>query len=594
MPRLIAFLACLGLILSACQAPSAGKPSVAPTAADPLAAADARLFSGDYDGAEAAYLKLIAAGNPVAQAHYALLLDYESRFGEAVVQARAAAAAHPDSVTLGHLTRALDWTEDIAGALDAGSRAVKATPVDPLAHVFYSEALADSAKFPSARAELRAAEKVANDTYAIAEVEREWSNYYRGLGDVLEELNHLQLSIRAQPGFPERQLELARYQYSRPNPAAAQAVLAAIRKQHPGDYGVNVSIGDTAVVYQDVPVAEAAYLAALKVRPNGTAASLGEAELDVSVKRDFKAAHDLLLASLRANPTSLDVYNYLYHLDLLVLKTDPVQELGPAPAGTALSDARKQGLDRVNSFRSALGLPALVESAPLSEAALAHAYFWLFNYGQPAVADVRVHAEDPALPGAIGADSLARAQHFGYPGSRTAEDISHSYLPVAAVDHWVDAVFHRLAIGDPEATTAGYGEAQVGTLSIQVLDLGLAAASTHGPVVYPAPDQGNIPSAFLGNEIPDPAPTARYPTGYPITIEVGSGSTLKVQSAQLVGPDGKAVAGYGVDPAQLQANQYGVLPQDPLAAGSRFTFTVSGTVDGQPFQKSWSFTVAAS
>jgi uncharacterized protein YkwD len=594
MIRVIAFLACLGLIASACQLLPTTKPAVAPTPTDPLAAADALLFTGDYDGAEAAYLKLIAAETLGAQVHYVLFLDYEGRFSEAVAQARAAAAIHPDSASLGALTRALDWSADVTGAVDAGSRAVSATSVDPLARAFYSEALADSARFGSARVQLLAAENAASGAYAIAEVEREWSNYYRGLGDILEELNHLQLSIKAQPGFPERQLELARYQYDQSKPAAARALLAAVRRQHPADYGLNVSIGDTAALNQDLAVAEGAYLAALKVRPNGTAASLGEAELDVSLKRDFNAAHDLLLASLRANPTSLDVYNYLYHLDLLVLKTDPVKELGAAPTSTALSDARKQALDRVNSFRSTVALPALVESAPLSEAALAHAYFWLFNFGQAAVAGAKVHDEDPTLPGALGADPLTRAQHFGYSGPRTAEDVSHAYLPAAAVDHWVDAVFHRIALGDPEATAAGYGEVQVGALSIEVLDLGLAAASTHGPVVYPAPDQANVPNAFLGNEVPDPAPTARYPTGYPITIQVGSGSTLKVLTAQLVGPDGKAVAGYSVDPAQLQANQWGVLPQDPLATGGRYTFRVTGTVDGQAFEKVWSFTTAAS
>ncbi len=594
MTRVIAVLACLGLLASACQPTAAGKPTAAAAPADPLAAADARLFAGDYDGAEAAYQKLIAAENPAAQAHYVLLLDYENRFGEAVAQARAAVAAHPGSASLARLTRALDWSEDVTGAVDAGSRAVKSAPVDPIAHVFYSEALADSARFSSARTELMAGEKAARDAYAIAEVEREWSNYYRGLGDVLEELNHLQLSIKAQPGFPERQLELARYQYDQQKPAAAGGLLAAIRKQHPGDYGVNVAVGDTAALHQDTAVADAAYHAALKARPNGTAASLGEAELEVALKRDFNAAHDLLLASLRANPTSPDVYDYLYHLDLLVLKTDPARELGAAPAETGPSNARKQALDRVNTFRTTAGLPALSESAPLSVAALAHAYFWLFNFGQAAVADVRVHDEDASLPGAVGADPLARAQHFGYGGLRTAEDISHSYLPTAAVDHWVDAVLHRLPLGDPEAATAGYGEAQVGALSIQVLDLGLAAASTHGPVVYPAPDQANVPSTFLGNEIPDPAPSARYPTGYPITIQVGSGSTLKVQAAQLAGPDGQAVAGYSLDPTQLQANQWGVLPQDPLATGGRYTFQLSGTIDGQAFQKAWSFTVAAS
>ena len=594
MTRVIAVLACLGFLAAACQPVATGKPAATAVPADPLAAADAKLFAGDYDGAEAAYLKLIAAENPAAQAHYVLLLDYENRFEEAVGQARAAAAAHPDSTTLSRLTRALDWSEDVAGAVDAGGRAVKSTPADPLAHTFYSEALADSARFGPARSELKAGEKAARDAYAVAEVEREWSNYYRGLGDNLEELNHLQLSIKAQPAFPERQLELARYQYAQQKPDAARTLLASIREQHPADYGVNVAIGDTAALHQDATVAEAAYQAALKVRPKGAAASLGQAELDVAVKRDFNAAHDLLLASFKANPSSLDVYGYLYHLDLLVLKTAPVKELGAAPAGTGLADARKQALDRVNGFRSTVGLPAVGESAPLAAAALAHAYFWLFNFGQAAIADVKVHTEDPALPGAVGADPLARAQHFGYTGQRTAEDISHAYLPTAAVDHWVDAVFHRLTLGDPEVAAAGYGEVQVGALSIQVLDLGLAAASTHGPVVYPAPDQANVPNAFLGNEIPDPAPTARYPTGYAITIQVGSGSTLKVQAAQLVGPDGKSIAGYSVDPTLLQANQWGVLPQDPLAIGGKYTFQLNGTIDGQPFQKVWSFTVAAS
>jgi len=109
-------------------------------------------------------------------------------------------------------------------------------------------------------------------------------------------------------------------------------LLAAVREGHATDYGVSVAIGDTAALHQDTTVAEGAYQAALKARPNGPAASLGLAQLDVSVKRDFSAAHDLLLASLRANPNSLDVYDYLYHLDLPVLKTDPDSAAGAVTA----------------------------------------------------------------------------------------------------------------------------------------------------------------------------------------------------------------------------------------------------------------------
>jgi hypothetical protein len=210
------------------------------------------------------------------------------------------------------------------------------------------------------------------------------------------------------------------------------------------------------------------------------------------------------------------------------------------------------------------------------------------------VAGTKAHDEDPTLPGAFATDALARAQHFGYTGSRMTEVISHVYVAGAAVDHWVDAVFHRYPLSDPETVTAGFGQAQVGALSVQVLDLGQDPAGKHAPVVYPIPDQSGVPFAFLGDEVPDPAPGAHYPTGYPITLQVGSGSTLKIDNAELVGPDGSELNGYALDPTNsgLAANQWGVLPRDPLAAGGRYTVKLDGSIDGQAFTKSWSFTVA--
>ena len=375
-------------------------------------------------------------------------------------------------------------------------------------------------------------------------------------------------------------------------------MLAGLRKKRSGDYGVDVAAGDSAFLHADATTAEAFYQAALKVRPNGPAASLGYAELDVAVKRDFSAAHDLLLASLKANPDSAEVYTYLRFLDLLVLKTDPAPELAAiqpkAPAAPAAQG--KEAFDRVNSYRASLGLAAVAEAAPVSESALAHSYFYLFNFGQPAVLDLKVHDEDPTLPGAFGADPIARAQHFGYSAKRMAEVISHAYLPKAAVDRWMDTVFHRYPITNPESSRAGYGQAQVGALSIQVLDFDLGDPTKQGLVVYPAPDQPNVPSAFLGGEIPDPAPNARYPTGYPITLAVGSGSTLAVSAAELDGPDGKALNGYVIAAGGggLSDNEWAVLPHDPLLPAGRYTMKVAGTIDGQSFARVWSFTTTGS
>ena len=94
--------------------------------------------------------------------------------------------------------------------------------------------------------------------------------------------------------------------------------------------------------------------------------------------------------------------------------------------------------------------------------------------------------------------------------------------------------------------------------------------------------------------MPDPAPGAHYPTGYPITLQVGGRSTLTVTTASLVGPDGLNLSGYELDStnSDLKGNQWGVLPRNPLLPGSRYTIKVAGQVDGQPFSKTWSFTVA--
>lgn len=583
------------MLACACQ-PSVGSPTPK-AAADPLAAADAKLYAGDYDGAERAYRELDAnLSSSAAKAHLAILLDYENRFAEAVTLANQAATAQADSVTLSRLTRTLDWSEDVTTAVATGSRAIKATPVDPIAHVYFSEALADSAHFAAARSELVVGEAAARDAYTRAEVEREWGNYYRGLGDILEELNHLQLAVKAQPDFPERVLELARYQYQQQRPAVARTLLAGLGKKHPRDYAVNVAAGDSASLNGDTATAEAFYRTALAIQPHAPAASLGLAQVDVAQKRDFNGAHDVLAASLQANPTASGVYYYLNYLDLLVLKTDPAKDLGTTrPQPAALDDARKLALDRVNTIRSQAGLPALVEAAPLAEAALAHAYFWLFNFGHAAVVDSLVHSEDPTLPGAFGADPLARSKHFGFAGARVAEVVSHAFLPSAAVDHWVDAVVKRYPLTDPGTGSVGYGQAQVGALAIQVLDLGQDQISRLDPVVYPVADQQGVPAAFLGNEVPDPAPNARYPTGYPITVQLGSGSALKIQTEELIDPKGQDLTGYVIDSSggQLQADQWAVLPQDPLAGG-KYTMKLVGTINGQAFQKEWSFTVAVS
>jgi uncharacterized protein YkwD len=595
--RMLVPVLCLAIV--GCQGPLArGAPAAAPGSPTDrrVVAADDKLMAGDYPGAEAAYQPLVAASVPGAASHFSTLLAYESRFQEAIAQARAGVALRTDSDSLARLTRALDWGEELDAAVQAGARAVATKPVVPLAHVFYSEALADSGRYDLASRELRTAEEMGGDAYVQAEVYREWSNYYRSRGDSQSELNYTELAVKAQPGFPERQLDLVRYDYGNQRPDAARTTTDRLLSGHARNYRLFVGAADAALTGGDATRASSLYLAAAQARPDGAEAAVGLAEIDAVVNRDFNAAHDLLLAALQRNRTSSAIYEFLRALDQQVVGRDPAAELGPiAPqAPPDVANDRKAALDAVNNLRTSHGLPAVQEDPALAAAAQAHAYFYLFNASQSQVSGTGIVTEAPALPGATGATALDRARHFGYGGPRATELASHVLTPGGSVQNWIDSVFHRLPLLDRATTAVGFGEARVGSIAIAVLDTGAGPAGTGEPVVYPADGQADVPVAFSGAAAPSPLPQgAQAPAGYPVTLEVGDAQQLHLGTSRLLGPDGKEVPSYTLAPGgQLGANQWALLARQPLEPGARYTAEVTGTVDGADFTQRWSFTAA--
>src|SRR5215472_4259114 len=594
-------LLALTLVAAGCQVTSSNsEPSTRQAELDRrVAAADAKLYSGDYDGAESAYRSLVKGNVPAAAAHLSTLLLYEARFQEALTQAQGAVSASADSESLARLCRALDWSENPDAAIAAGARAISARPVHPLAHVFYSEALADAGLYELATRELRTAESVGGDAYVQAEINREWANYYRARGDAQSELNYTELAIKAQPTFPERQLDLIRYDYvpAHGKQSSARPETDKLLAAHPKNYQMLVAAAEAALGGGDTQRAPALYSAAAAVRADGVEAVLGRAEIDVAINRDFTGAHDLLLGALKQSPTSSSVYEYLRYLDLLVLKKDPASELNAiTPQRPAdLAADRKAALDSLNSLRSSLALPSVPEDPALAEAAQAHAYFFLFNAGQQQLTGTGIHTEDPSLPGFIGAQPLDRDRHFGYGGARVDEGITRVLTPSSSIADLVDSVFHRYPLIDGETAVAGYGEARIGVLSIGVLEIGLKQPGSADPIVYPSSDQTNVPAAFIDNEVPDPLPQgATKPAGYPVTLQLGGAQKLTITTGRLLGPDGQEVPGYTLNPGnQVTGAQWSLIPHSPLKPGAKYTAEVVGTADGQAFTKRWSFTVAA-
>jgi predicted Zn-dependent protease len=593
-------LAVVGVMaLAGCQAslPGAVQPSVAPPGVTtPLAAADAKMYAGNYDGAASAYKALIDKEVPGATAHYATLLDYEGRFRDAVTEAQQGARQQASSDALARLCRALDWANDVTAALEVGARAVSTRPVAPVAHVFYSEALADSGRLEDARKQLESAEQKPGDAYLSAEIDRGWALYDNYTQDPASQLNNILLSIKEQPKFPERQISLARYDLAHQKTQEAQGILQRLAASNSNNYPVLVAAGDSALIAGDLPNADRLYSRALQARPEGGEAALGEAEVLIVGRSDFMDAHNLVLAALRRNPAQSDLYEYLRALDLQVLKRDPSAELGgvASQASAALADSRRAAIGAVNAYRSSVGLAPVTEDPAMDQAAQAHAFYYLFNLTDPALSGTGIHNETSTQPGFSGETAIVRAHHFGYADARSDEVMDHTYTPEGSVNDWIDAPVHRYALISPEAQAAGYGEAAVGDLDVTVMDFGTAAPGTRGPIVYPLPDQRGVPGTFTGNEVPDPLPSGTtYPVGYAVTIQVGAAQKLTISSAKLLDPSGKSVDSYTLAPgSNLGANQWALLAKSPLKSGSRYTVDVSGQVDGQPFSKRWSFTVA--
>ena len=585
------------LSVAGCQVPAARAqpgPSVTSPGQDRrVAAADARLVAGDYDGADAAYRALAEARVPGGASHLSTLLAYENRFPEAVAAAQQGVDLSADADSLARLTRALDWSEQVDAAVAAGARAVAARPTTALAHTFYSEALADSGQFAASVHQLELAESLPGDRHVQAEIDREWSNYYRALGDIQSELNYTELAIRAEPGFPERQLDLIRYEYGDQRTGAARTLADRLLAAHPKNYRLLLAAADAALSGGDTVRASSLYQAAAAIHADSAEAALGQAELAVAVSHDFAAAHDMVLQALRQNPGSAALYQYVRYLDLLLLGRDAAPDLAPLDPQPPpdVAAGRKTLLDHVNTIRSSLGLAAIREDPALDEAATAHAYYLLFNAGQQTTG-ADVSAEEASLPGFIGAAVLDRDRHFGYAGSRAAELVSNRFTPAGDAEGWLDGVFHRVPLLDRQTTSIGFGQAGLGPLVYAAADVGVAAPAAGDPVMYPAANQRGVPAAFTGNEVPDPLPRdALTPTGYPITLQVGDSQKLAIGSGRLFGPDRKEVPSYTLGPgAPLGDGQWVLIPERPLGQGT-YSVEVTGTVDGQNLTESWSFTV---
>jgi uncharacterized protein YkwD len=262
------------------------------------------------------------------------------------------------------------------------------------------------------------------------------------------------------------------------------------------------------------------------------------------------------------------------------------------PVGVfAATTEQEQALARINSYRARAAVPPLALNESLNQAASAHANYFVINAGD--LGGISPHSEIEGKPGFTGVSSWDRAQRFGYPSvGRWRENMHYLANPVAAVDDWMNSVFHRFAVLDPNLREMGFAVAAGNGRKVDVLDTAAPVYTENASavVVYPAPNQTDVPLAFDGRESPDPLLGAAYPTGYPITAMFGGGN-VQIAEALLRDFRGNPVDSYVLYPGSgMMDNSVAVVAKQPLRAAEKYTVSLSGTTAGTAFSRNWSFT----
>jgi hypothetical protein len=253
--------------------------------------------------------------------------------------------------------------------------------------------------------------------------------------------------------------------------------------------------------------------------------------------------------------------------------------------------------DHINSYRSLAGVPLVQLHPALTLAAQKHASYTALNATDQSAWSYGPHGEVASKPGFSGQWPTDRGLAARFPYSVNDEVIAPYDHPTRAVDYWMDTVFHRVGVLDPKGQYVGYGHGRDSRgYGVDVVDMGKGASDPSGDpdvIVYPAPEQIDIPLYGASEEPHAVPPDGHYPIGYPVTIQPFNGDILTVSRAELHDSRGAPIDIYPNPPLCGSYHCYALIPVDGLGAATTYTVHVAGTVNDVPFDKTWSFTTTS-
>jgi hypothetical protein len=276
-------------------------------------------------------------------------------------------------------------------------------------------------------------------------------------------------------------------------------------------------------------------------------------------------------------------------LAMAVLPILPAASSSPVHLNTTLA-ASGPWLDRFNTWRANAGLPALTENATYSQGDNLHSAY-MVQTGQV------THSESTAYSQyTVAGDTAAQNSNIFVSSSTATSDEQ-------AIDWWMGAPFHAMAMMDPRLSSTGFGSYR--NAGYSPWQMGAAVNVNQGnsqalglytnPVFFPGNGASEPLTAYSGNESPNPQSACPGYSGLPLFIEIG-GNVDTVAGAHTLTGNGTLLATCVIDSSNPSfagnlkwRGGVIVMPQAALQSGVRYV--VALTVNGVPH--TWSFTVGA-
>lgn len=279
--------------------------------------------------------------------------------------------------------------------------------------------------------------------------------------------------------------------------------------------------------------------------------------------------------------------------------------------------------------RAACGFGLVQQDTRLDAANAAHAKF-LTDLSIATKVSWAGHGEDSSKPGFTGLNALDRAIFQGFPSAASVDEIVSADTALHSIStgdqvgvseaHGADSmrrlmgtVYHlsgamfagRLGgVGSSHASTAydtttTFEVYRFGAL-IAVTDSNPQRLGTGVVATYPCAAATHASATFApATESPNPfadVTSSSVIYGTPVYLKVDASSVLMVSSATITRVSDSSLltvrqVTHANDPAgQVGANEFFMVPTAPLIVGAAYAVSVTGTVDGVAFTKTFSFT----